>query len=551
MSDLKVAAHTLRHWAWLVLLGTVLAAAAGYGVSSSMPPIYLARATLLVNQAQGATALATYNDVLTSERLARTYGELLRTEPILEQVIGDMRLPMRFKELAKTVTVDQVRDTQLISLAVEHQDPQLASDIANAIARTFIARVTEEQVGQTAATRAVLAQQVADLEQQVKRATEALEQTRASGEAGLGRLPGLQSELAQYQSTYAQLLRSQHEMALEEAKAASSVRLAVPATPPDRPVRPDVPQRTILAGIVGLVLCIGLAFLLQHLDDAVRSPELVQEITGLHTLGSLALIGGGAARRRGRRGSAESVDARPLVTGANHSVHAEAFRMLRANIEFAQVDRRCRTLMVTSANPGEGKSMVAVNLASVIAQAGRRVLLLDADLRRPTVHHTLGLENQQGLTTLLANGADPLDVAQATSLPGFLMVITSGPIPPNPAEMLGSARMADLLKRLAELVDIVVIDTPPALAVADPAVLAGRVDGVCVVVDGKRTSRDALRRTHQTLERAGANVLGVVLNRLDLHGQGYGYRPYGSAEPVAAAPALTEASPAAPQPAAS
>jgi capsular exopolysaccharide synthesis family protein len=171
-----------------------------------------------------------------------------------------------------------------------------------------------------------------------------------------------------------------------------------------------------------------------------------------------------------------------------------------------------------------------VNLAAVMAQAGRRVLLVDADLRRPTVHQTLGLDNQRGLTTLLARGGDPLEVVQATDLPGFLMVMTSGPIPPNPAELLASGRMTQLMEKLEEMVDLIIFDTPPVLAVADPVVLAGRIDGVVLVVDGSKTAVAALRRTREALARASANVLGVVLNRLSASSGGYYYR-YRATEP--------------------
>jgi succinoglycan biosynthesis transport protein ExoP len=531
MSDLRPLWERLRRWLWLIVLGTVAASGAGYAFVSNITPTYEAQATLMVNQAQGTAAVASYDDLLSSERLARTYGELMRTGPVLDRVIAELQLPTRADELAKSVDVKQVRDTQLISLSVEHPDPAVAAQIANTIATTFIAQVAHEQVGQTASTREIMSRQIAELEAQMKRTSDAItteqariDQARVGGvDVSPARLGVLQSELAQYQTTYAQMLRSQHEMALQEAKAANSLRLAVPATPPERPSRPNVPQRTGLAAVVGLLLCAALAFLLEYLNDSVRTAENVERTTGLHTLGSVALLGRG--RRRGSKVAAEAGQARVLVSDDPRSVHSEAFRMLRANIEFAQVDRECRTMMVTSPNPGEGKSTVAVNLATVMAQAGRRVLLVDADLRRPTVHHTLGLDNRRGLTTLLAQGGDPIDVVQATDLPGFIMVMTSGPIPPNPAELLGSARMTQVLAKMADMVDLVILDTPPVLAVADPAVLAGRVDGVTLVVDAGRTSVEALRRTRDTLARASANVLGVVLNRLDTNSGGY-YQQY-------------------------
>jgi capsular exopolysaccharide synthesis family protein len=514
----------IRRWLWLLTLGTVLAAAVGYGLSASMTPYYQAKATLLVNQGQGTTAMASYNDILSSERLARTYGELMRTEPIVLQVIADLQLPLRYEELVKNVDVRQVRDTQLIALAVEHPDPRTAAEIANGIARAFIGRISQDQLGQTAATRNILDRQVTDLEQQITRTTQAIEQaSRVDAEGPTSsRVAFLQNELARYQTTYAQLLRSQHEMAIEAAAAANSVRLAVPATVSERPVRPNVPQRTILAAVLGLLAAAGLAFALEYLNDAVRTPEEVERVSGLHTLGSVALFGAGG---RGRSGG--NLKSRTVADSHGDAAMSEAFRILRTNIEFAQVDTTCRVLLVTSSSPGEGKSTVAANLAAVTAQTGRSVLLVDADLRRPTIHETLGIENRQGLTNLLVREAHPIEpVLQETRLPG-VTAMTSGPIPPNPTELLGSSRMKELLARLTEMFDLVIVDSPPVLAVADPAVLAPRVDGVVLVVDARSTSSETLRRTRDALARANANMLGVVLNKLRPQGDRY-YHYYGA-----------------------
>jgi non-specific protein-tyrosine kinase len=540
MADLKTGWSMLRRWLWLLLLGTLLSAAIGFGVSRTLTPMYQATVTMLVNQAQETTGLTSYNDIQTSERLARTYAELIKKRPVVEQVIADLHLPTTYERLVKQIDVRQVRDTQLITVVVEDASPQSAADIANALATTFMTRLAEEQAGQTTPTKRVMARQIADLEGQIKATSEAIEGARDPSGAASGRIAVLQSELSQQQAAYAQMLRSQHELAVAESKAASAVRLAEPAVVPDRPVRPNVLQRTLIAAVVGTALCAGLAFLLEYLDDVARTPELVERAAGLHTLGALTLLRAGAGRTRWGRRSRASTPARVLVAHEAHSPHAEAFRILRTNVEFAQVDRPCRTLVVTSANPCEGKSTVAVNLAVAMAQAGKRVLLVDADLRRPAVHQTLGLGNEAGLTNLLVQGGEPIDLVQATSLPGFLLVLTSGPIPPNPAELLGSARMAELLVRLADMVDHVILDTPPVLAVADPVVLAGRTDGAILVVDANHTSTHALKRAREALDRAGTNILGVALNKLSGQSSGYYYYRHDETPPERVEPAFPQ-----------
>lgn len=525
MNDVRQLWSLVRGWIWLIALGTVIGGVAGYAVSRSLVPEYRATATLLVNQAQTTTGLANYNDVLTSERLARTYGELIRQRPVIEQVIADLRLPTTYETLIERIDVRPVRETQLIEIAAEHPDPQLAADIANAAARTFIGRLISDQAEQTASTREVLAAQIADLDAKIRSTSEAIERARQPGSDTGSSLVILQAELNQHQLAYAQMLRNQQEIALNDAKAAASVRMTEPAVVPTRPVRPNVPLHTAAAAAAGLLLCVGLVWLREHLDDAVRTPERVEQVTGLHTLGSVALLPGRAKAGRLRRGPAQPAPSPVLVISEARSPHAEAFRILRTNIEFAQVHGACRTLMVTSANPGEGKSTVAANLAAVIAGSGKRVMLVDADLRRPTVHKVLGLENRMGLTTLFASDLQPMDVIQTSEVHPALRVLTSGPIPPNPAELLGSARMNELIEKLQGMVDLVLFDSPPVLAVADPTVLASRVDGVVVVADSEGTSADALHRATDALRRTGATMLGVVLNRLTARAGGY-YQQY-------------------------
>lgn len=519
MTEVRRYWDAVRRWLWLVAVATLVAAVGAWALSRTLTPIYRATATLLINQAQNNSGISNINDIMTSERLARTYGELMKKRPVIDQVIEDLQLRGSYEQVAAMVDVRPVRDTQLLTLTVDSADPQLAADIANTVARVFIARIAQEQLGQTSATKEVLQRQLIDLERQIKSTSESMEQLRRS-EPTSSRLSLMQSDLGQAQATYAQLLRSQQDMALAEAKALNTVRLAQQAVQPLAPFRPNVFRYVLIAAMGAFVLAIGVAFGIEYLDDAVKTPELVEQASGLHTLGAVTLAG---QTGRSERGDQKEAGERLLVLGSANSPVSESFRILRTNVEFAQVDKVCRTLLVTSPNPGEGKSTVALNLATVIAQGGRRVLIVDADLRRPTLHRTFGVENRDGLTSLLVRDAHPLEeVVRPSPLPN-LSLMTSGPIPPNPSELLGSARMSQLLERLLEQFDLVVLDTPPVLAVTDPIVLAARADGVVVVVDSRSTSTDALKRTSGALARASANVLGVVLNKLTARSGGYYY----------------------------
>ncbi|HET9501815.1 MAG TPA: CpsD/CapB family tyrosine-protein kinase [Marmoricola sp.] len=220
----------------------------------------------------------------------------------------------------------------------------------------------------------------------------------------------------------------------------------------------------------------------------------------------------------------------PLITDASsHAPRVEAFRLLRTNLQFLNLDRTPRSIVITSPLPGEGKTSTAVNLAIALAQTGRRVLLLDADLRRPKAAAMLGLERSVGFTTVLVGRAELKDAIQRHSGSG-IHFLASGPIPPNPTEVLQSNTARGLLDRLAEMYDMVIIDTPPLLPVSDAAILARDVDGAILVVRHGKTSKEQVRQTGQRLSQVDARLLGVAVNmtprrggRNDDYGYGYEY----------------------------
>ena len=216
-----------------------------------------------------------------------------------------------------------------------------------------------------------------------------------------------------------------------------------------------------------------------------------------------------------------------LVTlTAPSSPASEAYRTLRTNIHFSSLDTPLRAILITSTDPGEGKSTTLANLAVTMAQAGNRVLAVDCDLRRPNLHRLFGLDNAAGLTTMIlqAQGgvAGEVSPIRATSVPG-LSVLTSGPLPPNPSELLSSRRLSELLTQLRGEADILLLDAPPIMAVADAAILASRVDGVLLVVQAGKTKRDLARRAQAALQKANANLLGVVLTNVKMDSSIFSY----------------------------
>jgi non-specific protein-tyrosine kinase len=215
------------------------------------------------------------------------------------------------------------------------------------------------------------------------------------------------------------------------------------------------------------------------------------------------------------------VDSPLIALRDPRSPAAEAYRTLRTNIQFSSLDRPLHTLLATSTAPDEGKSTTLANLAVTIAQAEQRVILVDCDLRRPSLHTLFGLSNDVGLTTMILAHDDAPPPLQETGVPG-LSLLASGPLPPRPADILGSRRMEAVIQRLRGMADMVLFDTPPVIAVTDAAVLATRVDGVLLVIEAGRTRRDRARRAREILEKVKANIIGVVLNGARFDGE-YGY----------------------------
>lgn len=345
-----------------------------------------------------------------------------------------------------------------------------------------------------------------------------------SGGATDQRLTQLQTTLALYQQIYLNILSNLETVRLARVQNTPNVVQIEPATPAGRPVRPQPVQTTLLAGAVGLMLALGIVFLVEYLDDTIKSPEDVERLLGLPVIGYIAEM-----QFTGRKGEDEEI----YVARQPRSPISEAFRSLRTNLEFAGVNRPLRSLLITSTSPGDGKTTVAANLAAIIAQSGRSVVLLDADLRRPRIHRFLGIPNRAGLTDLFRELATPESVMHASDPGDGLRVITSGSLPPNPTELLASARMTELLGELTRDNAIVVIDSPPTL-VADAQVMAARVDGVVLVVHPGHTHLDSVMATLEQLKRAEARVVGVVFNRIprnrDYYYGGYryysGYHPY-------------------------
>lgn len=509
--ELKQYWSVVWKWMWLIVLSTGIAAAVSWIATSQTPRVYQASTSLLVGQSiQNLNPDAT--DIYTSQQLAQTYIQIVRTEPVLQGVVDTLGLKESTDSLRASINASIIQGTQLIELHVVDTNPPRAQAIANELAHQLILQGPASKDAENSNRRDFIQKQVDDLQVKISGAQAQIEDLQGSIQVTASareiadrqqQVASLQTQMNQWQLTYASLLN------FLAPKSPNYLSVMEPARLPTTPISPNVPMTVAVAAAIGFALAVGGAFLIEYIDDTVKNPDDAAQTLKLAVLGIIARIGGD---RPGEK-----------LVAVRHprSSHAEAYRVLRTNVQVADVDNPIRTILVTSPSPAEGKSLTAANLAVVMAQAGLRTVLVDADLRRPVQHENFSLTNDCGLTNGLMQSDGSVDGFMHATDVENLRVMTTGPVPPNPAELLASKRMRNLVETLKNQADMVVFDTPPCLPLADAAILARQVDGVLLVLDAGNTRRDSALKAKEAMQRAGSRILGIALNRVSAHGSGY------------------------------
>lgn len=504
--DLKIYARLLWRWLWLLIFCAILSGGIAYYVSSLSTPIYRATSTLLIDQASNTASQ--YQDLLVSERIARTYAQMMTQYPLQEAVVGRLSLdPDVLSSDITNISVTPVRDTQLVQVSIEGISPTLVALVANTLPDVFIEELNRTQTQRFADSKINLQQQLDTLSDEIELIQISIENLgdalTPAEELEMGRL---QNSLTIYQSNYANLLRNFEEIRLEEARSLDSISVTEPARVPVSPIRPRILVNTLLAAVVGAMLALGVVFLVEYLDDRIKSPKDAKRYINAPFLGAVSVINGDS--------NAKGTRYEKLITIKEpRNPITEAYRGVRTNLQFANIDRQIRSLLVTSSLPGEGKTTTAANLAVVMAQSGLSVAIIDADLRKPSLHKIFGINQRPGLIDALLDDDDTLMRYSPERIVQNLLITPCGQRPPNPAELLGSKRMQRLIERLYEQVDMVIFDAPPLLAVTDAQILSAFVDGVLFVVN-RGTERAAVSRAAESLRQVDANVLGYVMNRM-------------------------------------
>jgi non-specific protein-tyrosine kinase len=499
----------LRRRKWNVVLATVLVAGTALLASLLETPVYQARARLLLQPSQSPFD-ATASQL--GPGLVPTEIEVIQSEPVRAEVrkrIG----------VAPPVSAVQVGTTSVIEVRAQDPKPSRAAAITNAYAEAYIDYRRTEAVDALAAISQELQAKIDALQTDIDALASQLSAmppcTGANPAPECSSRDSLQRDRDAKVALQAPFKQKLDELQVDASLKDGGATINSPAAPPTVPVRPRPVRNTALGFGTGLILGIGLAFLFEHLDDSIKTKEDVERLTpNLTILGLIPVISGW-----------KKSDTMVVSETSPSSPAAEAYRTLRTSIGFAGIDRPMQVIQVTSPVASEGKTTTTANLAVALAKAGKRVIVLSADLRRPRIHEFFGVANGVGFTSVLLGEATLSQACQPVPSEPRIMVVASGPVPPNPSELLASPRTDKILDAIKARADAVVVDCPPVLPVTDAAVLAAKVDATLLLVTAESTTRKQLTRSLEILHQVGAPLIGTVLNGVSTDGA-YGYAYY-------------------------
>ncbi len=489
-----------RRWWWLLLLAPLVAGTVAFIQVSRQQELYRASSTVEINPPTQGTDTYTYYD----SSIVATYQQLITTSGVLDPVIDNLKLPLSEAELRAKITTEPIASTRLMRIAVSDPNPETAATLANEIAAEFQSFARARTIERASPYKQALNQQISSTQAKIGTTQQLIDNLVASEDVTspdvAAQIDTLRGNLTDLQNTYGQLVLNANQMDLQEAGAQTGVVVVQQAFAPGAPYEPNVRLYTLLALLAGVCIAVGAVFLLEYLDNTTKVDTPYNALVGAPLMTTVPIVP-----------SMANLPHQIFILDQPMSPESEAIRLLRANVEFAIANSEINTLAVTSAGPGEGKSTVTANLAVAMAQAGYSVVIIDADMRRPAQHEAFDLSNERGLSTLLARPDLDWNAVARVNSDLKLKVITSGPIPPNPGDLLKSNRFENLLKVISKDCDMVVIDTPPALAVSDALVVADVAHDVLLVCRANDTRVDRLQAAAEALPET-ARIIGVALN---------------------------------------
>lgn len=515
----------LRRRKYVVLLTLVVGVAAAVGIVVLQTPQYTSTTQLLFLAQNSSTGSGSSNSNsgLSSGQLA-TDIQLIQSGPVKAEAA---KLLGRASPIA---TVAEIGTTSVASISVTSPNAALAAKAANAYAKAYIIVNNRQYLSSQVAAESSLQKQLTAINDSIATLTNQLNGTKVGSTAAStmsGQLTGLYSQQAALQQQL-------NAMQAATSQNSASGQIAQLATVSGKPSSPKKTTDILIGAAAGLLLGLGLALLRDHLDDRVRGKDqLEQVVPGIPVLGLIPVIGEWRDPKN------------PYLVAQTHpkSPPTEAYRGLRTSIQFMSLENPTKVLQITSPSAGDGKTTTSANLAWIMAEAGQRVVLVGCDLRRPRIHEFFGLPNDIGFTSVLLGETELEDALLRVPNQSHLQVLPTGPVPPNPSELLSSAKTHEVFKNLTAFADIVVVDSAPVLPVTDAAVLSTHADAILLVVSAGMDRRRDIVRSVEMLNQINAPVVGTVLNRAPEtdsyayyhYHYGYGYSERSSAEEAKAA----------------
>jgi capsular exopolysaccharide synthesis family protein len=487
--ELRDYLHILRRRKWIIVISVLVGVLLALFLSYLQTPIYQASARLLVQPDTGNDPFNPTSAQAINPNQVQTEVQVVESRPVEDEV-------RRQLGAVPGVAVSPIGQTNVISVRARSTSPAHAAAVANAYANAYIGFKTSQAVKTLLDAAAQIQLQINDLQQQIAKAPP--------------------DQVAALQTTLEAFKQRQSETTVDARLVSGGAQLVSPAVVPSTPVVPRTRRNVVIGVVVGALFGIGLAFLFEYLDDSIKSKDDLERAShgSLPTLGLIPAVSGWKNR----------AEARVASLADPNSPAAESYRALRTSVQFLGLDHPVQVLQMTSPSADEGKTTTLANLGVALARAGQKVVISCADLRRPRIHDFFGLDNSVGLTSVILGDAVLSAAVQSVPDVENLYVLASGPLPPNPSELLNSDHAAQVLTELRAEFDMVLLDSPPVLPVTDAAILSTRVDATLLVATAGKTTRRAVSRAVELLRQVEAPLVGSVLNRVkDQPGYGYGY----------------------------
>ncbi|MDO9087606.1 MAG: polysaccharide biosynthesis tyrosine autokinase [Anaerolineaceae bacterium] len=498
--DIKSYLAILRGNRWVIITTSIVTLAVVIFLSFTITPTYITTTTLRI--ATSSTGVVGYSDYMYADRLMNTYTKLATSRPVLDELGSKLNITILPKIEVKTIS-----NTELIIITVESSNPTIAKDSANALAEILIIQGRELYSGGGKSVQEILSEQLIQAEKELKDARQEYDAFVLENPKETDQIALFFEKVKLKESTYTTLLDQYDEARLKERIRENIITVVEPAIEPLKPSKPNKLLNISLGFIVGLIGGIGLAFLFENLGTKLYTSKQIESVAEINIIGKIPAL----PKKRLFR----------LLKANDENMNTsfkEAFRRLHIQIATQNPKRddgsSLKTILITSSEPGEGKSIITFNLAKAIAQSGKKVIIIDCDLHIPKQHIINGFSNEIGLSTVLNKKTNFIDTVQKTQYPG-MHVLTSGPIPPNPEKLLGSTQMKSLIKFLSEQYYMVILDTPALLSISDSISLIPIVEGILLVARRNVIREEALREACKQLVEINGRMLGLVVNEAE------------------------------------